>query len=45
MTSALPGVHRLSPATIAGYDLHFYNWNIEHPDDTPTSFDRAGWDP
>jgi alpha-N-arabinofuranosidase len=29
---------------IAGYDLHFYNWNIDHEDDTPTSFDRAGWD-
>ncbi|HEY0215629.1 MAG TPA: alpha-L-arabinofuranosidase C-terminal domain-containing protein [Cellulomonas sp.] len=29
---------------IAGYDLHFYNWNIDHEDDTPTRFDQAGWD-
>ncbi|WNM27440.1 alpha-L-arabinofuranosidase C-terminal domain-containing protein [Demequina capsici] len=29
---------------IAGYDLHFYNWNIDHEDDTPTAFDQAGWD-
>jgi alpha-N-arabinofuranosidase len=29
---------------IAGYDLHFYNWNIDHEDDKPTRFDREGWD-
>lgn len=34
--------HRQPP--IAGYDLHFYNWNIDHEDDTPTRFDQAGWD-
>ena len=29
---------------IAGYDLHFYNWNVDHEDDTPVRFDQAGWD-
>ena len=29
---------------IAAYDLHFYNWNIDHPDDTSTQFDQDGWD-
>ncbi|WP_062290266.1 alpha-N-arabinofuranosidase [Demequina phytophila] len=29
---------------IHGYDLHFYNWNIDHEADTPTDFDEAGWD-
>ncbi|MEP7765490.1 alpha-L-arabinofuranosidase C-terminal domain-containing protein [Sanguibacter sp. 25GB23B1] len=29
---------------ISGYDLHFYNWNIDHETDSPTSFDEAGWD-
>ncbi|RBP99454.1 alpha-N-arabinofuranosidase [Bifidobacterium xylocopae] len=28
---------------ISAYDLHFYNWNIEHPEDTSTEFDQAGW--
>ena len=26
-----------------GYDLHFYNWNVKHPEDTDVSFDRDGW--
>jgi alpha-N-arabinofuranosidase len=29
---------------VAGYDLHFYNWNIEHEDDSPIRFDQDGWD-
>ncbi|HEY0188001.1 MAG TPA: alpha-L-arabinofuranosidase C-terminal domain-containing protein [Cellulomonas sp.] len=29
---------------IAGYDLHFYNWNVEHEEDTTTRFDQDGWD-
>lgn len=29
---------------IAGYDLHFYNWNIDDEFDTSTQFDQAGWD-
>lgn len=28
---------------IDGYDLHFYNWNIDDDRDTPTEFDEAGW--
>lgn len=24
-------------------DLHFYNWNIRHADDTDLTFDREGW--
>ncbi len=30
--------------SIDALDLHFYNWNIEDPQDTPTSFSREGWD-
>jgi alpha-N-arabinofuranosidase len=29
---------------IAGYDLHFYDWNMDTEDDTPVQFDQAGWD-
>lgn len=29
---------------INGYDLHFYNWNIDNDADTPTNFDEQGWD-
>lgn len=29
---------------IDGYDLHFYNWNIDDDADTPTEFDEAGWE-
>lgn len=29
---------------ISGYDLHFYNWNIDDETDTSTRFDQAGWD-
>ncbi len=25
------------------YDLHFYNWNIRHPEDKVDAFDEAGW--
>ncbi len=25
------------------YDLHFYNWNIQHPEDKVDDFDEAGW--
>lgn len=28
---------------INGYDMHFYNWNIDHEDDTTTQFDEEGW--
>ncbi|MBT1175041.1 alpha-L-arabinofuranosidase [Bifidobacterium sp. LC6] len=28
---------------INGYDLHFYNWNVDNDADTPTEFDEAGW--
>ncbi len=28
---------------IQGYDMHFYNWNITDPSDTPTEFTREGW--
>ncbi len=28
---------------IDGYDLHFYNWNIDNDSDTPTEFDEDGW--
>ena len=26
-----------------GYDLHFYNWNVDHEDDTSMHFDGDGW--
>lgn len=29
---------------INGYDLHFYNWNVDDDADTPTEFDEHGWD-
>jgi alpha-N-arabinofuranosidase len=29
---------------IAAYDIHFYNWNVDHEEDTPVRFDREGWD-
>ncbi|MCH4209427.1 alpha-L-arabinofuranosidase C-terminal domain-containing protein [Bifidobacterium sp.] len=29
---------------IDGYDVHFYNWNIAHEDDTSTSYPKEGWD-
>lgn len=25
------------------YDLHFYNWNISHPEDKVDDFNEAGW--
>lgn len=28
---------------IDGYDLHFYNWNVDNDADTPTEFDEDGW--
>ncbi|OTA26103.1 alpha-L-arabinofuranosidase [Alloscardovia macacae] len=28
---------------IHGYDMHFYNWNVSDPADTPTEFTREGW--
>lgn len=28
---------------IYGYDLHFYNWNISHKEDTTTSFSKEDW--
>ncbi|TCD54048.1 alpha-L-arabinofuranosidase [Alloscardovia theropitheci] len=28
---------------IHGYDMHFYNWNISDPEDTPTDFTQEGW--
>ncbi|WFA01718.1 alpha-L-arabinofuranosidase C-terminal domain-containing protein [Limosilactobacillus fermentum] len=28
---------------IDGYDMHFYNWNIDDQDDTPTDFTKEGW--
>lgn len=28
---------------IDALDLHFYNWNIEHPADTPTQFSEDDW--
>lgn len=28
---------------IDGYDLHFYNWNIDHPEEKVTEFDEAEW--
>lgn len=28
---------------INGYDLHFYNWNVDNDEDTPTEFDEVGW--
>lgn len=28
---------------IHAYDLHFYNWNIDNPNDTVTSFDEKQW--
>ena len=28
---------------IDGYDLHFYNWNVDNDADTPTRFDEDGW--
>ncbi|WP_418968986.1 alpha-L-arabinofuranosidase C-terminal domain-containing protein [Alloscardovia omnicolens] len=28
---------------IKGYDMHFYNWNITDPTDTPTEFTEEGW--
>ncbi|AKV55666.1 alpha-L-arabinosidase [Bifidobacterium actinocoloniiforme DSM 22766] len=28
---------------ISAYDLHFYNWNIDHEEDSSTQFDQAGW--
>ncbi|WP_419497666.1 alpha-N-arabinofuranosidase [Bifidobacterium pullorum] len=28
---------------IHGYDLHFYNWNVDNDADTPTEFDEDGW--
>lgn len=27
-----------------GYDLHFYNWNLEHMGQKETEFDEADWD-
>lgn len=24
-------------------DLHFYNWNVTHPEDTDVEFDKEGW--
>ena len=35
------GKYRRPP--MYGYDLHFYNWNVAHPEDTDTHFDRDGW--
>ncbi len=29
---------------IKGYDIHFYNWNIVDPQDTPVDFTEEGWD-
>lgn len=29
---------------ISAFDLHFYNWNIDHANDTSTSFDQEGWE-
>ncbi|TFB95247.1 MULTISPECIES: alpha-N-arabinofuranosidase [unclassified Cryobacterium] len=28
---------------IQGYDLHFYNWNLDNPEDTPVDFTEADW--
>lgn len=28
---------------INSYDLHFYNWNISHPEDKVTDFDKDSW--
>lgn len=35
------GEYRVPP--IAGYDMHFYNWNLVEGE-TPIDFDEAGWD-
>lgn len=29
---------------INGYDMHFYNWNLDDENDTPTNFTKEGWD-
>lgn len=31
------------PAPLYGYDLHFYNWNIRHPEDLVTSYSKEDW--
>ncbi len=31
------------PPRLDALDLHFYNWNIEHPDDQVTDFDSVDW--
>lgn len=38
------GLAQYRQPRINGYDLHFYNWNIDSDQDTPTEFDEAGWD-
>lgn len=30
-------------APLYGYDLHFYNWNIDRPEDKVTSFSKEDW--
>lgn len=35
------GEYRCPP--LEGYDLHFYNWNVDNPEDTDVTFDEAGW--
>jgi len=31
------------PPRVDALDLHFYNWNIAHPEDTVTDFSEADW--
>lgn len=37
------GLAEYRQPNIDGYDLHFYNWNVDNDADTPTRFDEDGW--
>ncbi|NMM96590.1 alpha-L-arabinofuranosidase [Bifidobacterium sp. DSM 109960] len=37
------GLAQYRQPPINGYDLHFYNWNVDNDADTPTEFDENGW--
>ena len=37
------GIAEYRQPKIDGYDLHFYNWNVDDDGDTPVEFTEEGW--